>query len=637
MKRAAKLLLDRRMSRRAFVSEVAGLGVAAASASRVAASLSAQTLPETGASPGRVVENVTGGELMAEFLLDWDVPYIFGLGGSEEVGFLDALVDRVALQYVHGLHEGSVMSMADGYARATGRTAFMNVHSVAGTAHAMGPLVNTFKDRIPVVLTAGRQSTAVRGHNAFLEAVNLNQLPRDYTQWNWDVLTTESIPDVLRRAFLFTRVPPGGPTFVTFSKDLWERRVERAEIIGPARSNVERDLLADPDTIRRAVDVLVAAELPVIVAGRELQRFGGVEAVQGIAERLGAPVCSDLFAGHGPITFPTTHPLYCGYFAEDSAFPPRIDAFWSAGGTMFSVGAATAEPLVPREARVVHTGLDAVEIGRSYPVDVGMLAHVGSAAEAMLEELDRRVLPATVVADRHRAIETYAAARRQRLEAAAAAAWDATPIRPERLTLELNRRLDPEAVLVTELITEEQPAGAYWDLNQRPGGGRTQFTTSGGCLGWGLGAAVGAKIGRPDRQVVALVGDGSFQFGVQALWTASRYEVPVGIVIWNNVSYQANRKFLHLYGGRAAATGRYVGTSLDKPDIDNVAIASAYGVEAERVDDPARLGAALDRCLAALGEGRAYVVDVRIVRRQGGEESTWFDFFSIARGLPRAT
>jgi thiamine pyrophosphate-dependent acetolactate synthase large subunit-like protein len=114
-----------------------------------------------------------------------------------------------------------------------------------------------------------------------------------------------------------------------------------------------------------------------------------------------------------------------------------------------------------------------------------------------------------------------------------------------------------------------------------------------------------------------------------------RYEVPIAVVIWNNGAYQANRKFLHQYGGRAAATGRYPGCSLDHPQIDHAAICKAYRVEAERVEDPAKLTAALDRCFKTAAAGRPYVVDVKIARRYGGADSTWFDFFSIARGITR--
>ncbi|MBO0722758.1 MAG: hypothetical protein J2P41_18180, partial [Blastocatellia bacterium] len=198
---------------------------------------------------GRVVEGLTGGEVMAEFLLEWQIPYIFGLGGSEEVGFLDALVDRVQLRYVQGLHEAAVLAMADGYSKTSGQTAFVNLHSVAGTAYALGQIVNAFKDRTPLVITAGDQSTKIRGHNAFLEAVNLAQIPRDYTRWSWDVQNAETIPDVLRRSFLFAQAPPGGPTFVAFPKDMWEERLKRAEILPRSRSQLESSLHPDPGAV----------------------------------------------------------------------------------------------------------------------------------------------------------------------------------------------------------------------------------------------------------------------------------------------------------------------------------------------------------------------------------------------------
>ena len=637
MRDAARLFLDRRMTRRGFVSRLTQAGVAAGAAAGLSRSLDArQSAPQPGAPAGRVLHDLTGGEVMAEFLLDWNVPYVFGLAGSEEVGFLDALVDRVKLQYVQGLHESSVMAMADGYARASGQTAFVQVHSDAGTAYALGQIANAFRDRVPIVITAGGQSTTARGQNVFLEAPNLAQLPRDYTRWTWDVLNADTIPEVLRRAFLFARVPPGGPTFVTFSKDLWEQRVTRAEILPRSRSEPDAALHPDPDAVTRVAALLAGAQLPLIVAGREISAYGGADDLRQIAELLGAPVCGDLFASHSSLTFPTFHPQYAGFFAEDDRSPKGYDAFWSVGGTMFTAAGATAEPIVPRGVKVIHTTVDTTELGRTYPVDVPMMARTDLSATAVLEELRRIPLPAAAIGERRRAVERAAGARRQALDDQARRVWNQTPIAVERLSAELNRLMDPSAIVVTELISEEQVADAYFDLN-RGSGGRRHVTTAGGCLGWGVAQAIGAKIAQPGRQVVALIGDGSFQFGVQALWTASRYEIPIAVVIWNNGAYQANRKFLHQYGGRAAATGRYPGCALDHPSIDHAAIAKAYGVEAERVDDPAKLSAALERCFKTAAAGRSHVLDVTIGRRFGGADSTWFDFFSIARGITRQT
>ena len=395
-------------------------------------------------------------------------------------------------------------------------------------------------------------------------------------------------------------------------------------------------MLPDPSAVGEIVDHLLEAQLPVLVAGRELNRYGGGDGLRQIAELLGAPVFSDLFASHAPTTFQTNHPLYGGFFAEDPTYPTDYDLYWSVGGTMFGVGAPPTAPIVPRTTRVIHSGIDATELGRNYPVDVAVMANPSAVVDAVLAELQSRNLPAAVITDRRRAVERYTTARRQKLDRAAQEAWASRPISAQRLSMELDTHLEPDAILVTELITEEQPAGAYLTLDP-DGGGRRMFTTSGGCLGWGLGAAIGAKIGQPGKQVVALVGDGSFQFAVQALWTAARYEVPLGIVIWNNNAYQANRKFLHMYGGRAAETGKYIGCSLDSPEVDYVSLAKAYSIEAERVDDPDTVGDALQRCFRANADGRPYILDVRIRRAWGGADSTWHDFFSVGRGLPRTS
>lgn len=628
---AARALLDERISRRAFLSCLGLAGVCAPAARALARSLAA-TGP--GLPAGRVVENLTGGELMAEILRAWNLRYVFGLGGSEEVGFLDALADRVDLQYVLGLHEGSVMAMADGYARTSGETPLVNLHSVAGASYALGPMVNAFKDRTPVVVTVGRQSTDLRGSNAFLEAPDLHTLPRDYTRWNWDLLRADAIPDTLRRAFLLARMPPGGPTFLTFSKDLWETTLEQATLPAPPRRNAAAEFVPSGEQVQRLADALAAARAPLIVAGRELARHGGVAALVEIAELLGAPVMSDVPASHSPMAFPTAHPLYAGMFGAEDGFPAEIDLFWSVGGTMFTLFSAPPGPLVPAGAVTAHLTVDLEQLERNRHVDIPLPGNTAATLPLVLEALRARGLPAEQVSARTTRVAGHHRRQRERLDAAARAVWDRAPIAPERLAVELNHALDPEAIVVTELATGDPFVWQYLDFMQGAAG-RTHVTSAGGCLGWGLGAAIGAKIGAPERFVALLVGDGSFQFGVQALWTAARYEVPIAVIIWNNVAYQANRSALHRYGRRAAATGKYVGCYLGAPEIDNVRIAAGYGVEGEAVSDPGRLRAALARCLREVAAGRPRVLDVRLEPRFGGAGSTWYDAFSVARGEPR--
>ena len=177
---------------------------------------------------------------------------------------------------------------------------------------------------------------------------------------------------------------------------------------------------------------------------------------------------------------------------------------------------------------------------------------------------------------------------------------------------------------MTDGVTSDAAIWDYVTFDQ-PGGGRRHLISSGGSLGWGLGAAIGTKLGAPDNQVVALVGDGSYQFAIQALWTAKRFELPLIIVIFNNLGYQANRWALAGVKGRAAATGQYIGISLEDPQIDHVGIARAYGLDGERVSRPGDLAGALKRATVAEKNGQAYVLDVLIDRRGGAADADWHE------------
>ena len=635
----SRLLLDNQISRRSFIRRLTRAGISVAGAVSIAKSLAAgddSEIPGTSAVPekGRVLENMTGGELMAEFLIDWDVPYVFGLAGSEEVGFLDALVDRPALQYATCLHESAAMAMADGYSRSTGQTPIVQLHSVAGAAYALGQLAGSSRDNIPVVVMAGRQSANFRGHDGFLEAANLHLLPQEYSRWTWDLMSAETIPEVMRRAFLLAEAPPGGPTFVTMSKDLQETRVPVAEIVPRSRSRVATEVAPRDEQVQEIADALLAARLPVLFLGNEAIRYEVSGEVAGIAEEIGAMVMTSTRI---PAVFPNTHPNYAGEFQDDKAIVPEIDAFWSLGAPMFKTGARPREPLISRSATVIHTSLVESEVGRNYPVDIAAIASIKATSAAVLEELRRRNTDSSAIRDRRRWVHEYTAKRRRSIEDTAKPTWENVPIAATRLMSELDRRMAADAYVVSEIVTADIFVRRYLTFDHtRPFEQRRRsFDTVSGILGWGLAASIGVKIGNPDKEVWCLTGDGSLNFGSQALWSAVRYEVPIGIVVFNNGQYQANRHNQNRYEGRMLQTGKYIGVNLGHPDISYVKMAETYGMEGERVENPGDIAAALRRCQTAMREGRAYLVDVKLETWGDGSDSTWYDFFSIARNEPR--
>lgn len=589
---------------------------------------------ERDAHGGLVLRDATGGEVVAEFLIHWDVPYVFGLSGSEEIGLWDALIDREdRIRYVTCLHEQVAMAMADGYARASGRTPLVALHSIAGAAYAFGQMVASFRDRVPVVVTAGRQSTDFRGHDGFLEAPNLHVFPQQYTQWTWDVMDPATIAATLRRAVLLAEAPPGGPTFVTFSKDLYERRIPQTEILPREKSRVSRAALPPAEHVDAIVAGLLAAERPLILLGNEAMREEVGGEVMAIAEAVGAPVVTSWEMG---MVYPTNHPSFAGsVLVQDPELPRQADAFWSLGGHMFK-RPKNEGVVVPRSAKIFHTGQDWTEVARNYPVDSAALANIKSTAAAVLAALRAQDLDTPSLRARRQRLNDYAAARRQRLAEAQSREAGKTPIALSRVFGELDRCMGGDANIVLEVVTAFDVAQDYLTIDGSVPyeNRRRAFSTSSGVLGWGLPASIGVALGRPGRETWCVVGDGSANFAIQALWSAARYAAPVAYVIVNNGQYQANRMNMVRYPGRMAATGRYPGVSLAHPEIDFVSLARGYGIAAEVVTDPALLAAALGRAKAAIGEGRPYLVDVRVETRYGSFDPDWHGGFSIAGMKP---
>lgn len=617
-----------RESRRRFMRRLVVAGVAASSAKSLAASLD---LAAPVSRTGETIEAV-GGEVTVRSLQAAGIEYVFGIPGTNEVGFVDALVDHPEIRYVLGLHEGPIAAMADGYAKVSGRPAFVNVHTIAGTANVLGQMVNASLDNTPVVFTSGNQDTHLRGRGSFLESPHLETLPHTYTKWGWDVLRADTIPQVMSQAFKVATTPPGGPVFITFSKDLWKEPKVRAEILPQERFTVAAKIEPDTAGVERAARLLLQAKNPVLLAGDEISKYGGRKELVALAELLGAPVVGELVTGHGRINFPTRHAQYLGLFPGQDQFALPIDLLFNAGGRLFTEFDYEPKPLLARSVWTIHLSLDTTNLARPYPVDIALVADPEAGLKAVVRRAQELMTPARRAENPSR-LEAISAARRElqsQKQKLLKDEWDSKPISPRRLAAVLNDALDPQTIVVTEAVTSDAYIADYIDFNNGDPG-RTHVASRGGCLGWGIGAACGAKLAAPGREVVLLSGDGAFHFGIQGLWTAARYEIPVLFIIWNNMNYQSNRLGLIKYGGRAVATGKFIGTYLGDPEIDHLSVARGYGVSGERVTQPGEIKPVLQRALKTVRDGKPYVLDVVIQRRYQGAEVSWHEKFSVAR------
>jgi benzoylformate decarboxylase len=409
------------------------------------------------------------------------------------------------------------------------------------------------------------------------------------------------LPQALRRAFHLAVQPPAGPVFLSIPMDVLE---ETDGVPLPPRSALAPLGPAPEGAIERAADLLAGAGRPAIVAGDGVGREGALDELVRVAERLGATVYQQPM--YDSVNFPTTHPLYAGML------PPRnamIRDHLSAYDTMLLVGCHaftphhyTPGPSVPEGLSIIQLDSDATEIGRNFGVRLGLVGNINTSLRQLADWLGDRIPGAVARLD---AARDAASRRREALEGEALGAYDSSPIDPLAAAHALAAALPFDAILVEEAITtglrlrdvvRQDRAGGY-------------LHTVGGGLGWGIGASIGAKLGAPDRPTVAAIGDGCAMFGLQGLWSAVRYDVPVVFVVLNNGEYRTLKDTLDERKSASTAAGAYVGLDLAPPALDWSHAAQLFGLPSVRVSRAADLR---DSVAAALASGKPTLIDAEI-------------------------
>jgi benzoylformate decarboxylase len=540
-------------------------------------------------------------DVLLEVLRSEGVTHLFGNPGSTELPLMDALAEAPDLQYVLALQEATAVGMADGYAQATGRPAFVNLHTSAGLGNAIGNLTNARANRAPLVVTAGQQDYRQIATDPLLSGP-LVELAGGAVKWGHEVRTAEELGTIVRRAFHDAAVPPAGPVFAALPMDLLDHEVAAAP--GPST----RHPVGLADGLEELADLLggTAVGRLALVAGDAVAASGAVASLVALAESLGAPVYGAPLHGQG--VFPPAHPLFAGMLAPSASAIrgtlERFDRVLLIGEQAFMVYPYSPGPAVPPEVELLHLSPDPNQLGRTWPVRLGLAGDPRRSLDALQPLVAARV-DALAAADALRAATTRRQEEIQQLEDTALARYGPAPMHPMAAAHALIRALPEDTTVVDEAIT----TGVYvrgfhhW---RRPG--RYFFCTGGG-LGWGMPAACGVSLGRDRAPVLCVVGDGSAMYSPQALWTAAAQDLPVVFAVVNNQQYKILKGYLVGRGGPAAATGNLVGMDLDQPPVDFVALAASMGVAATRVDHTADVGDAL---AAALAAGRPHVLELPI-------------------------
>ncbi len=549
-----------------------------------------------------------GKNVFMESLIAHGVGHIFGNPGTTESPILDALLDYPQLRYIVTLHEGVALGAASYFAQASGKPAVVNVHVAPGLGNALGMLYNAFKARVPLVVTAGQQDTRLRLRGPVL-GHDLVAMAAPLTKWSVQVERADEFALIMHRALKIATDPPAGPVFVALPIDVLEQETDLAPL---PPGDLYRSPAPDPEGIREAVDLLMRAQRPAIVVGDDAA--GPAADLSALAELLGAAVwCEGIRAKQ---VLPSAHSNFRLGLPFDTVGIRKAldgaDVVLLVGGPFFEeVWYAPGSPL-PADAVAIQVEGSPERLAHNIAVRVGLVSDPRAALSALRGAVERSAGAGfrDAAARRNEALAALKTEDAQTQRARAAKRWDQTPISVPRLVAEIEAALPGNAIVVDESITASIDLARTVDFD----GPGSYVGARGGGIGQALPGALGVKLAHPDRPVVALSGDGSAMYSIQALWTAAHHDLAVVFLILNNREYRILKHNMDTYRQRFGAKPDrgYPNMDLVSPDLGFVDMARGMGVEAARVSKPDELRSALD---TALGAGRAYLLDIAIEGR----------------------
>ena len=553
-----------------------------------------------------------GAKILLDTLIACGVDTIFGYPGGAVLPLYDALYAEPRLRHVLVRHEQAAVHAAEGYARSTGRTGVVFVTSGPGMANTTSGLLDAMCDSIPVLCISGQVATAAIGTDAFQECDAIG-ISRSVTKWNTQVRSVDDVAAVTARAFELTRQGRPGPVLLDFPKDVQlavprdadDDAVPSQQKLAALRARRQAGKLAPKlpqSAVRRDAALIAQAKRPIFYGGGGLVNAGpeACEAFTDLVRHTGAP-CTLTLMGLG--AFPASDAQFVGMLGMHGTVEANL-AMHNAD-LVVCIGARFDDRITGKlsefcpHARKIHIDIDPASINKVVRVDVALVGDCLPLVRALRAELGEEPMDAARLAPWYKRIDAWRAQDCLGYTPAADA------ILPQHLMARLNDALSDRDAIVSTDVGQHQMWAAQYLRFDKP----NRWLTSGGAgtMGYGVPAAIGAQVAHPDKTVVCVSGDASVLMNIQELSTAMQHQTPVKVVLCNNGYMGMVRQWQELIHG-----GRY-SHSYNASLPDFVALARAFGWGAARVDDPAKLDAALAECLAHDGP---YFLDVAVAAQE---------------------
>ena len=538
------------------------------------------------------MNETTGSRIFLSLLKDEGITHLFGNPGTTELPLMDALKDHPDLTYVLGLQESVVVTMADGFARASGKLAACNVHVAPGLGNAMGAIYNAKFSGAPLLITAGQQE---QGHGLTEPLLYdpLVPIAAPLVKWAVEITRLEDMPRIVRRAAKVATTPPTGPVFLSLPGDVLND--EKGVDLG---RSTRVDTLNRPtdEALARLAARLVKAERPALLVGHEVVTSDAFEEIARLAGVLGAPAYQQTvpYGAH----FPSEHPAFMGALSRDQADVRAVlsehDLLIVAGADVLRMSVWSETDPLPPDLPLIQLGQLDWEMGKNYPAEIAIRADLKATLNALipvLEETGGERLRAVAETRIAAVADLNWSAKCARRRAAASQRAGASPVAGDWLMMQVVDALPADAAVVNEGLTA---ATTLLDmLPFRDKDGFHAFASGG--IGWAIAAAIGIQLARPERPVVAVIGDGSAMYTIQALWTAAHLNLPITYVIPNNQGYRILKQRLQAFHGN----DHFIGMDITDPPVDFCGLARSLGLVATRLSEPGEIAGALKDAIAS--------------------------------------
>jgi len=546
------------------------------------------------------MSHLYGRQAFVELLISEGVTHLFGNPGTTELPIMQALPDYPGLKFILGLQESVVMGMADGYARASRQLTAANVHVAPGLGNAMGALYNAKFSGSPVILTAGQQE---QGHG-LLEPLlydDLTSMAAPLVKWSIEVTRLQDLPRIMRRAAKIAMTPPTGPVFISLPGDILN---EIAEIDMGQSVRIDHRVRPSDKSLDALANALLSAKNPVIISGQELSSQQAFVDASALASLLGAGVFQESVPFSA--TFPTSHPQYLGMLTRSQENVRKtldpFDLVLCLGADLLRMSVYSPVEPLPNHSRVLHLSERSWELGKNYRTELALQANVCETLSVLLPLLRSRIDTKykEQAQIRAKALEQQNwAVTRNKLTTQVLTQSSIRPMSASTFVMHITNQLTPDVIVVEEALTSTQSLPQYLHQHYPD----SFFGLASGGLGFAIPGAVGVSMAKPDRPVVAIVGDGSAMYGIQGLWTAAHFKLPITYVIANNMGYRIIKERLVSMQG----SDRFIGMDMNDPAINYCQLAQSMGMGSIKVSDPADLDAALK---AGIQSGKPNLIEV---------------------------